>query len=593
MANSTTNIDTIAQSQASKEVTANAFFDAASQATTYGRRASTSSGLTWGYYGGNVTRSDGTLVQVANGTLSLTANQTNYIVAAKATGAVSVSTATTNWNDTANYWRLYSVVAGAATVTSWTDLREMGRIAGGHAEMAAHLAAADPHAQYLTAAEGAAAYQPLDATLTAMASVTTAADKLIYASGMDTFAVTDLTEFGRSLIDDADAAAARTTLGLGSMATQAAGAVAITGGAINGTTIGAATPGTGAFTTLSAAGDVTFSGLGQRVRGDFSNATLNNRVFFQTSTLNGNTAIEIIPNGTNPNTRITCYSNSDPTNAPFLQYGHDGSNSLLFSGARGTGTPTRFVLQVGGLNPLIAETSGHITPGADNTQNFGSGALRWKEIFAGNGTINTSDAREKTPVRAFSAAEMAVAKGLAAEIGVFQWLAAVESKGAEAREHIGMTVQRAMEIMQAHGLDPLRYGFICHDVWSEETVEEEAGADDPAAIARIEERQATEMVPNTRHDIQVIDGVPTLVTVTEEVETPLFREMQVFDQSGQPVMIDGRPLLHKVPVMTTVTRYYKTVVRVAAGERYGFRMDQLLAFIARGFEARIAALEAA
>lgn len=54
-----------------------------------------------------------------------------------------------------------------------------------------------------------------DATLDALSSVTVAADKLIYATGVDTFATTDLTAFGRSLIDDANAAAARTTLGVG------------------------------------------------------------------------------------------------------------------------------------------------------------------------------------------------------------------------------------------------------------------------------------------------------------------------------------------------------------------------------------------
>jgi hypothetical protein len=57
-------------------------------------------------------------------------------------------------------------------------------------------------------------YQPVDATLTALAGVTTAADKLIYATGSDTFTTTDLSSFARSILDDANAAASRTTLGL-------------------------------------------------------------------------------------------------------------------------------------------------------------------------------------------------------------------------------------------------------------------------------------------------------------------------------------------------------------------------------------------
>lgn len=56
--------------------------------------------------------------------------------------------------------------------------------------------------------------QAYDGTLAALAGVTVASDKLIYATGADAFSTTDLTSFGRSLLDDADSSAARITLGL-------------------------------------------------------------------------------------------------------------------------------------------------------------------------------------------------------------------------------------------------------------------------------------------------------------------------------------------------------------------------------------------
>jgi hypothetical protein len=63
-------------------------------------------------------------------------------------------------------------------------------------------------------ASGLAGKQPLDATLTALAAVATAINKLIYANGTDSFATTDLSAFARSLLDDATAGDARATLGL-------------------------------------------------------------------------------------------------------------------------------------------------------------------------------------------------------------------------------------------------------------------------------------------------------------------------------------------------------------------------------------------
>ena len=179
------------------------------------------------------------------------------------------------------------------------------------------------------------------------------------------------------------------------------------------------------------------------------------------------------------------------------------TTSLPGLAGAGAEIKSQFKLSRGGLLNI----GGTITHATDNTHSFGTASQRASVVYAASGTINTSDAREKTSVTALTSAEIQAAKLLAAEIGTYQWLASIESKGADARKHIGMTVQRAIEVMESCGLDPFAYGFICFDEWG--AVETEDGE------------------------------------TTQE-----------------------------------------------AGNRYSFRPDELLFFIARGFEARLAALEA-
>lgn len=209
--------------------------------------------------------------------------------------------------------------------------------------------------------------------------------------------------------------------------------------------------------------------------------------------------------------------------------------------------------------------TGTATPEADNTRTLGTSALRWSTVYAGTGTINTSDAREKTPVVALTADEINAAKQLAKEIGTYKWLSAIASKGDAARMHVGLTVQRAIEIMTANNLNPFTYGFICFDEWDDVFR-------DYAAVPAVE----------------AVEAAPAVY-----VED--WRE-EIVDVAGEEVIIRRRVLVEITPEVVAVEAApakpaWREQTQVA-GNLYAFRYDELNVFIAAGFEARLAALEA-
>lgn len=186
--------------------------------------------------------------------------------------------------------------------------------------------------------------QAYDPELAAIAGLTSAADKVPYFTGSGTAAVADFTSFGRSLVDDADASAARTTLGLGTIATQAANNVNISGGSVTGITdLAIADGGTGAST---------------------ANSALNNLLPSQST----NAGKYLVTDGTNTSWDQINISTSDITGT--LPIANGGTGSTTASGAR-TALGLAIGTDVQAYDPQLADVAG-LTP-TDNGVIIGDG----------------------------------------------------------------------------------------------------------------------------------------------------------------------------------------------------------------------------
>ncbi|MGO4763806.1 tail fiber domain-containing protein [Cupriavidus sp. 2KB_3] len=263
------------------------------------------------------------------------------------------------------------------------------------------------------------------------------------------------------------AANARTNLGLGTIATQAASAVAITGGTATFT---------GAFGQNEAsarAWDV----------GTRSVVTTYPVPTIRPTTTNTTLALDLMPNGTPSESAGNGYAWFDVCNADVK----DNNNAVYGARVAATSTGafyTSFSYNGAAAKPVafgisnvikwyIDATGFQFAPFTDNTQSICSAGLRSSVVYSATGAINTSDEREKQDIGAIPD-EWLDAWGDVQHV-TFRWIVSVQEKGEAARWHVGHIAQQVRDAFAARGLDATKIGLLCYDKWDDNEMGLKAG----------------------------------------------------------------------------------------------------------------------
>ena len=219
----------------------------------------------------------------------------------------------------------------------------------------------------------------------------------------------------------------------------------------------------------------------------------------------------------------------------------------------------------------------------DNVYDCGHSSYRWDDVWATNGTIQTSDANEKQQIAALTDVEMTAAKAISQLFKTYKWNSAVEAKGDAARTHTGVIAQDVQAAMTAAGLDAGDYAFFISSTWWE-----------------------------TQTEVPAVEAVDAVDAVYEDVVIPAVEEE--LDEDGnviveaQPERTEHRLVSEAIRAVEAKEAYTRTDVYDTAEEapegatertRMGIRYPELLSFIGAAteqrlttIEARIAALEA-
>ena len=150
----------------------------------------------------------------------------------------------------------------------------------------------------------------------------------------------------------------------------------------------------------------------------------------------------------------------------------------------------------------------------DNHIDLGIGSRRFQDIFASNGTIQTSDENEKQNIASLTSTEITAAKAISALFKTYKWRDAAASKGDAARTHTGVIAQEVQTAMSDAGLDAANYAFWCSDTWWEastdvpavEAVDEVLDEDGNVITEAVEAKDAYTRIDTYQTEDEAPDG---------------------------------------------------------------------------------------
>ena len=172
---------------------------------------------------------------------------------------------------------------------------------------------------------------------------------------------------------------------------------------------------------------------------------------------------------------IAAIFNRMTSDGDVVQFRKDGTtvgSIFSYNGFLGIGSPS-------GNDAYLLLGSDFVAPATstgtarDGAIDLGASGRRFKDVYATNGTIQTSDRNEKQDIEELSDAEQRVAVACKGLLRKYRWKSAVEEKGDDARIHFGIIAQDLQDAFTAEGLDAGRYGMFINTTWTDEETGEE------------------------------------------------------------------------------------------------------------------------